>query len=149
MNLLLFSLLSSICFAPVNNQFNATEKPTAASTYLPVTENKKAVPEIAFQDGAGYGRMSCIAFKSQDYCRAELENFEFDVKFTVVSASVYFSGGTFKAVEKGFITSNSLKPIKHLMVRCTPGATVVFDEIKVKGPDNAISTIPGMSLVLY
>jgi hypothetical protein len=67
----------------------------------------------------------------------------------VVSATVYFSGANFIHAEKGFITSNSLKPIKHLMARCAPGSIVVFDEIKVKGPDNSISTIQGLSLSLF
>lgn len=145
MKLLLFPLLSSICFAPVNKLPNTLEKPTTSC----ITENKKENFEINFQDGAGAGRMSSIAFKNQEYCRAELENFEFDVHFTVVSASVYFTGANFKNVEKGFITSNSLKPIKHLMARCMPGSNIVFDDIKVKGPDNTITTIQGMSLVLY
>jgi GldM C-terminal domain len=149
MKLLLFPILSSICIAPLNNQFNAVEKPTTATHCLLINENKNKNPEITFQDGAGYKKISCVEFKNQDYCRAELENFEFDAHFTVVSATVYFSGANFKNTEKGFITSNSLKPIKHLMARCAPGSIVVFDEIKVKGPDNSITTIQGLNLSLF
>jgi GldM C-terminal domain len=149
MKLLLFPLLSSICFAPVNNQFSSIEKPITATSCLLSKENKKENLKISFQDGAGYKKISCVEFKNQDYCRAELENFEFDAHFTVVSATVYFSGANFRNTEKGFILSNSLKPIKHLMDRCKPGSIVVFDEIKVKGPDNNVSTIQGLSLSLF
>jgi hypothetical protein len=34
------------------------------------------------------------------------------------------------------------------MEKCVPGTSVIFDEVKVVGPDNAIRTIPGVSLVL-
>jgi hypothetical protein len=145
MKLLILPLLSTIFFASESKQANTTE----TESTLSVSESKKKNTTINFQDGAGAGRMSSIAFKNQDYCRAELENFEFDVKFTVVSASVYFSGANFKNVEKGFITSNSLKSIKHLMVRCMPGSIVSFDDIKVKGPDDRISTIQGVNFSLY
>jgi hypothetical protein len=149
MKLLIFPLLSSICLTPVNNQFNAIKKPTTATIGLLTNKNKKEKPEITFQDGAGYKKISCVEFKNQDYCRAELENFEFDAHFTVISATVYFSEANFKNPEKGFITSNSLKPIKNLMARCIPGTRVVFDDIKVKGPDNSISFIQGLSLSLF
>jgi hypothetical protein len=93
--------------------------------------------------------MSVVEFKNQDYCRAELENFEFDAHYTVVSATVYFSGTNFRNTEIGYIKSNSLKPIKLLMDRCKAGTMVLFDEIKVKGPDNSITTIQGLQLSLF
>jgi hypothetical protein len=145
MKLLLFPLLSGICLLPLNNEVNAVEKPMTLHNYL----LKNVSPEINSQEESGYGRMSSIAFKSQDYCRAELDNFEFDAHFSVVSATVYFSGANFREVEKGFITSSSFKPIKNLMARCLPGTRVVFDDIKVKGPDNIIRTIQGIGLLLY
>jgi hypothetical protein len=149
MKLLLFPILSSICIAPLNNQFNAVEKLAISTSSLGIKKSEKENFDITFQDGAGYKKISCVEFKNQDYCRAELENFDFDAHFTVVSATVYFSGANFKNPEKGFITSNSLKPIKYLMTRCAPGSFVVFDEIKVKGPDNNVSTIQGLSLSLF
>jgi hypothetical protein len=105
--------------------------------------------DINFQDKGGSSYIRSIIFKNQDYCRAELKNFEFNAKFTVVSATVYFSGTNFSGIKTGFITSNSLQPVKHLMNQCLPGSIVVFDEVKVKGPDSLVRTIPGVSLVLY
>jgi hypothetical protein len=99
--------------------------------------------------GTGPGNIRSIDFKSQDFCRVELKDFEFDIRFTVVSATVYFSGKNFPTVEKGFIVSNSLKPIKKMMDRCQPGSVVVFDDIKVKGPDNEVRSIEGVTYQLY
>ena len=97
----------------------------------------------------GTGKLRSVVFKNQEFCRVELKDFEFDVKFTVVSATVYFTGANFKTIERGFINSNSLKPIKSLMDRCQPGSIVVFDDIKVKGPDNDIRIIDGVTYQLY
>jgi hypothetical protein len=96
----------------------------------------------------GSTKMRTAVFKAQEYCRADLKDFEFDIQYKVVGAVVYFSGANFTNIAKGTITSNSLKPIKLLMEKCVPGTIVIFDEVKVVGPDNAIRTIPGVSLVL-
>lgn len=94
-------------------------------------------------------KMSAAVFKAQDYCRVELKDFEFDVQFKIVSATVYFTGTNFKNVEKGSINSTSLKPIKEQMQRCAPGSIVIFDDIKVTGPDNTVRPINSLSLLLY
>ncbi|RYE27864.1 MAG: hypothetical protein EOP48_34150 [Sphingobacteriales bacterium] len=107
------------------------------------------VPDFVLQDSEGSGRMSSIVFKMQDYCRAELKDFEFDARFEVLGATVYFTGENFPTMKRGFIKSSSLKPIKDLMKQCQPGSFVTFDEIKVKGPDNLVRTLPGVSYFLY
>ena len=134
--LILLSLLS-IPTVELNNKISTAK------------ESLTAEVKANLQPEPAYGRMSAIEFKSQDYCRAELKDFEFDARFIVISATVYFSGANFRDVEKGIITSNSLKPINSLKMRCIPGSIVVFDDIKVKGPDNIIRTIPGVSYMLY
>lgn len=96
----------------------------------------------------GGTKMRAAVFKAQEYCRAELKDFEFDVQYKVVSAVVYFSGANFKNAEKGTISGSSLQPVKSQMNRCGPGTIVLFDEVKVMGPDNLVRTIPGISLIL-
>lgn len=93
-------------------------------------------------------KMLAATFRSQNDCRVELKDFVFDVEFNIVSATVYFSGTNFKNVEIGYINNKSLKPIKNLMARCAPGTMVVFDNVKVIGPDNLIRTIQGTSYML-
>ena len=114
-----------------------------------INKEKVAKASLNLQDEAAMGRMRAIEFKSQDYCRAEAPDFEFEVQFKVQSATVYFTGANFKGVEKGVINSNSLKPIKDLMNRCIPGSVVIFDDVKVIGPDKIERTIPGTSFRLF
>ena len=142
-------LLSGICFLPLTTQFNNNEKPLIPHDHLISIEKKTEGLKINQQDEPGTARMRSIVFKNQEYCRAELEDFEFEFYYTVVSATVYFSGKNFSSIEKRTITSNSLKPLKDLMDRCVPGSIVVFDNVKVKGSDKSIRTIPGLSLILY
>jgi len=75
----------------------------------------KRIPDPIFKIGTGKARVPSIEFKNQDFCRAELENFDFDLKFNIVSANVYFSGANFPSVVPGSISSNSLAPIKALI----------------------------------
>ena len=134
--------LAAICL------YSFTKAPSlTTATHAPVTKNNTL--QLGMQPGASSTRMAAIVFKSQDYCRAELPDFEFDIHYSVVSATVYFSGTNFKGVEKGKITSNSLKPLRQLMDRCSAGTLVVFDEVKVKGPDNEIRAIDGLTLQLF
>ena len=149
MRYLLFFLLSNIWILKVNSQLAYVEKPPVSLSYLSSIENNNEATEIRFQDEPGRGKMRAIEFKNQEFCRAEVENFDFDVHFSIVSATVYFSGTNFKNVEKGTITSSSLKPISRLMARCSPGSIVVFDDVKVIGPDNKQRTIQSLSLLLY
>ncbi|WP_462254931.1 type IX secretion system motor protein PorM/GldM [Ferruginibacter sp.] len=108
----------------------------------------KRIPDPVFKVGDGKIRMPSVAFKAQDFCRADLEAFDFDTKYTVVSATVYFSGANFANVQTAAINSNSLAPVKALMARCGPGSVISFDNVKVSGPDGS-RTIDGKSIALY
>jgi len=108
----------------------------------------KRIPDPVFKVGDGKIRMTSVAFKGQDYCRAELEAFDFDTKYSIVSATVYFSGANFPNVQISAINSNSLAPIKAFMARCGPGSVISFDNVKVSGPDGQ-RTIDGKSIALY
>jgi len=108
----------------------------------------KRIPDPVFKVGDGKIRMASINFKSQDFCRAELENFDFALNYTVSSATVYFSGANFPTTQQAAINSNSLAPIKALMQKCGPGTTITFDNVKVTGPDGQ-RTIDGKAISLY
>ncbi|MFT3681782.1 MAG: gliding motility protein GldM [Ferruginibacter sp.] len=98
------------------------------------------------------GRIQSNVFKAQDFLRAELLNFDFDARFNVTSAVVYFAGAGFSTgggVQTGQLTSGSLAPIKAKMDLCKPGSTVTFDDLKVVGPDGRTRTIPPISFVLF
>ena len=145
MKLLFVPLVASLGVIPVNNFFTKAEKPIVSVSHI---ENNKEDNVLNFQEG-GPGKMSAVKFKSQEYCRVELKDFEFDAHFSITGATVYFSGANFPTVQKATITSASLKPISALMARCTAGTIVVFDDVKVVGPDKEVRTIQGISLLLY
>ncbi|MGG9971966.1 GldM family protein [Ferruginibacter sp. SUN002] len=109
----------------------------------------KEIPSPVFKIGNGSIKMSVEAFKKLQFCRAELANFDFDANFSITNAAVYFSGKNFKKVQKGTINGNSLDTIKTYMDQCTAGSVVVFDEVKVKGPDGNERSIPGACVILY
>lgn len=109
----------------------------------------KRIPDPVFKIGGGKSRMPAVEFKNQQYCRADLENFDFDLKYNVVSAQVYFIGGAgFPNVVPATISGNSLAGIANLIQRAGPGTSISFENIKVSGPDGE-RTIDGRSFQLY
>jgi len=151
MKLVIISSLLGISILPVNNQLTSN----AASFNLPgraslISDKKKDVALPFSSQPATEGvNMPAIVFKSREYCRAELKDFEYDVKFSIVGATVYFSGTNFRGVEKATINSNSFKPIRSYIDRCAPGSVVIFDDVKVVGPDKQVRTIEGKTYLLH
>ena len=93
--------------------------------------------------------MLSVEFKSQQFCRADMgPDFIYDVHYTVVSATVYFSGANFANVVTASITGNSIGSLSSYIQRCGPGSVVTFDNIKVSGPDG-VRVIDGKSFALY
>ncbi|UAY50872.1 hypothetical protein [Ferruginibacter albus] len=135
-------LLSALLGVGVVNANNG-----AAYSNMPLTGNSLNISSQVGSDGST--RMRAIEFKAQEFCRVELPDFFYDVHYSLVSATVYFSGANFKGIEKGTISSTRLAPIKKLMDRCIPGSVVTFDDVRVVGPDKEVRTIDGLTLVLY
>lgn len=108
----------------------------------------KKIPDPIFKVGSGKIRMPSVEFKNQQFCRAELEQFDFDLKFNITSATVYFSGANFPNVVTASLSGNGLGGLQTYMQRCGPGSVISFDNIKVTGPDGTRS-IEGKSIALY
>jgi gliding motility-associated protein GldM len=69
----------------------------------------KRIPDPVFKVGpSGGGAIQAAVFKAQQFCRADLENFDFDARFTVVGATMYFTGAGFPIPQPVTISSNSL-----------------------------------------
>ncbi len=122
---------------------------TADGKTTPFDFRVKEIPNPIFKVGPGGTRMTSGSFKSQQYCRAELENFDFAANFSVVSATVYFSGANFANVQTQTLNGNNLSPLSALIQRAGPGTSVTFDNVKVQGPDGKQRTIQGVGIVLY
>jgi gliding motility-associated protein GldM len=109
----------------------------------------KRIPDPILKVGpSSGGRLQSVVFKNQQFCRADLENFDFDARFAVVSATIYFSGANFPGVQTATITGGNLGGVTQL-AKCIPGTSVTFDNVKVKGPDGEVRTIPGPGFILY
>ena len=139
-------LALSISILPLSSFVNRTNDVYPAAD---AANKVSSITGLSLQPEPGAEKMTAVAFRSQDFCRVELKDFEFDVNFELVSATVYFSGTNFRTVETGIINSKNLKPIKKYMDRCAPGSIVIFDNVKVIGPDKMVRTILGTTIMLH
>ena len=108
----------------------------------------KKIPDPVFKVGSGKARVPAVEFKNQQFCRADLIGFDFDLRYSVSSATVFFGGTGFPNPVQGTINGNSLAGISALMQRCGPGSSIAFTNIKVQGPDGTRS-IDEASISLY
>jgi hypothetical protein len=110
----------------------------------------KRIPDPVIKVGpSGGGRMQAVVFRNQSFVRADLENFDFEAKYNVTGATVYFSIPGDRNVKQVNLTSGSMAPAAQYMSLLVPGSTVTFDNISVVGPDGQKRTIqnpPGFSL---
>ena len=110
----------------------------------------KRIPDPIIKVGpSSGGRIQSVVFKNQSFARADLENFDFDARFSVVSATLYFSGANFPSVQSATISGGSLAGIQGQLQKCIPGTSVTFDNVKVQGPDGVVRSIPGPGFILY
>ena len=110
----------------------------------------KRIPDPTFMVGNSKGgRIQSVVFKNQQFCRADLEGFDFDARFTVVSATVYFSGANFSNVQTQTINGGSLASLAGQLTKCIPGTSVNFDNVKVQGPDGVVRVITPAGFILF
>ncbi len=124
---------------------------TVAAEGSPATQFQfrcKRIPDPVFKVGSGKARVPAVEFKNQQYCRADLLNFDFDLRYTVVSATVYFGGAGFPNSAIGTISGGSLAGVSALMAKCGPGSNIAFTNIKVQGPDG-VRAIDEAAISLY
>ncbi len=110
----------------------------------------KRIPDPIIKVGpSSGGRLQAVVFRSQQFVRADLENFDFEAKFNVTGGTVYFMNPGDRNVKQISLTSGSLGAAGDYMKTLAPGSTVIFDNIRVVGPDGQPRTIqnpPGFSL---
>ncbi len=110
----------------------------------------KRIPDPVIKVGpSAGGRVQSVVFKNQSFARADLDNFDFDARFNIVSATMYFSGANFPNVQSAEIHGGSLAAISSQLQKCVPGTSVTFDNVKVQGPDGVIRSITGPGFILY
>jgi gliding motility-associated protein GldM len=110
---------------------------------------KNIPPPILMVGPSEGGRVQSVIFKNQQFARAELKYFDFDYRYNIVSATVYFTGANFSTIEQATISGGSLAGIQSKLARCIPGTSVTFDNVKVQGPGGPVMSIPGPGFILY
>lgn len=123
---------------------------TADGKSSPFKFRVKRIPDPIIKVGSSSGgRMPAAAFRLQQYVSAVLEAFDFEAHFSVTGATIYFNNPGDRNVKQVSISSGSLAPAKAYMDQLVPGSTVIFDNIRVVGPDGQPRTIqnpPGFQL---
>ena len=110
----------------------------------------KNIPDPVLMVGPSEGgRIQSVVFKNQQYARAELKGFDFEYRYNVVSATVYFSGANFPSTVQATISGGSLAGIQQYLSKCIPGTSVNFDNVRVQGPGGPVKSIPGPGFILY
>ncbi|MEO6683393.1 MAG: gliding motility protein GldM [Ginsengibacter sp.] len=110
----------------------------------------KNIPDPVLMVGPSEGgRLQSVVFKNQQFARAELKGFDFEYRYSVVSATVYFSGANFPSTVQATINGGSLAGIKQHLDKCIPGTSVNFDNVRVQGPGGPVKSIPGPGFILY
>jgi len=91
------------------------------------------------------GSMSKSELLGQAGLFAKMENFDFDLKFTVVSFVLSISiNGVF--VEKKSMGPGITAEMRTMMGGAKPGNRVFFEQVTVKGPDGTLRKIPGVNI---
>lgn len=104
----------------------------------------KRVPDPVLKVGVNKGgSMKAADFKVQGGLRADLEDFEFEgVKYEVVGYRVGISAKG-KEYQEGDATSAYFPGSVTASIRALrPGDEVYFENVKVKGPDNVVRSMP-------
>lgn len=94
------------------------------------------------------GKVPTAQFKVQRGVLAVLENFDFDIKFQVLSFEL-----TYAAKRQDLIVKNGTGPafssdMIQLLDKAKPGDVFYIDEIKVKGPDGTTRKLPSIAFTL-
>jgi hypothetical protein len=91
------------------------------------------------------GQMTKAELMGQSGVFARMENFDFDLKFTVVSFVMSMSiNGVF--VEKKANGPGITPEMKTMLGGAKPGNKVFFEQVTVKGPDGTLRKIPGVNI---
>ncbi|MEO5642920.1 MAG: gliding motility protein GldM [Bacteroidia bacterium] len=91
------------------------------------------------------GMMTKAELQAQSGVFARMDNFDFDLKFQVMSFVMSMSiNGVF--VEKKSTGPGITPEMKSMLAGAKPGNKVFFEQVTVKGPDGTFRKIPGVNI---
>ncbi|MFA6152764.1 MAG: GldM family protein [Chitinophagaceae bacterium] len=104
-------------------------------------------PVIYFGTIKGSGQMTKAELFSQNGIFARMENFDFDIRFRVVSFVLTMNiNGVY--VEKKSEGSVITPDMKSMLAGARPGSKVLIEQVKVQGPDSLIRSISGVIITV-
>jgi gliding motility-associated protein GldM len=106
----------------------------------------KILPDPTAMVGASKGgQVATATFKAMGGMMAKLLDSEFDAPYQVISYTLGANGGPFQAYQQapndGPRWSGNAA---NIINRATPGTSIFFDQIRVKGPDGRVRELPGI-----
>ncbi len=106
----------------------------------------KRIPDpVAKVAGKAGGNIKAGELRVQRGVQADLENFDFDAKFTVISFDMVFAARRQDlAISKGNGPAFN-DVMKGYMNRAKPGDLLYLENVRVKGPDGQARSIPGIT----
>ena len=106
----------------------------------------KSLPDPTAMVGASKGgSMPAAQFKAMGGVLAKLMDSEFDAKYDVVSYVVGANGGAFQTYQQSANDGPRWNGGAAAIInKATPGSSVFFDQIRVKGPDGRVRELPGI-----
>lgn len=91
------------------------------------------------------GSMPAATFKAMGGVLAKLLDSEFDAPYQVVGYTLGANGGAFQTYQQATNDGGRWGGNAAAIVgRATPGTSVFFDQIRVKGPDGKVRELPGI-----
>ena len=122
--------------AKINSEVKVSVSANGKRVGEPISFRVKRIPDPDGKiNGMKKGKMSRGALVSAPGISAGLDNFPFDIRYTVISYKVVLKDGDYQktiSVPKGYQFTDE---IKKKIKKQKPGSDIVFKEIKVKGPD--------------
>lgn len=114
------------------------------TTSLPL--RVKTLPDPTAMVGANKGgSMPAAQFKAMGGVLAKLLDSEFDAKYDVLSYVVGANGGAFQTYQQSANDGPRWTGGAAAIInKATPGSSVFFDQIRVKGPDGRVRELPGI-----
>ena len=122
--------------AKINSDVKVLVTANGKRVGTPIEFRVKRIPEPNGRiNGRDRGKMSRGALLNAPGISAVMDQFPFDIRYTVVSYKVVLKDGDYQktiTVPKGYQFTDE---IKNKIKKQKPGSDIVFKEIKVKGPD--------------
>ncbi len=128
----------------------SAKQPDGSSKSMGAVEFRvKRVPDpVAKVGGVPGGSIAVSKMKVQQGIIAELENFDFDIRFKIVGFNM-----TFAAKRQDLVEARVNGPLfdskcKEFLNKAKPGDMIYFDEIRAQGPDGTTRKLPSIAFKL-